>query len=326
MLLGLNKNNQYVYAQHASNDERYRCPTCGEELVLKKGKHMVAHFAHKVNITCYQYTYNKESVEHLSAKHTIYKALHGKYSVNMEYYLSEIKQTPDIIINEKHVIEFQFSPISLDTLIKRTRGYHSLNLNIIWIGKDIHYSNGMIKLTQFEAALINHETRTLLTYHYKLKKLYIYEHIQALDMFKFICKRREIEWIDLFNSSNSNASISPLYLTNRAYNEYLMKCKKKNSALEPTLSLLYQARLLDQPRMRVIGIIVPEQIYILTNCITWQLYVYFEMNKGTFSFDDFCNFLKVRIFYKDVDKRSIVTKLLNTYLKVLNKLTISRAK
>ncbi|PTJ89318.1 competence protein CoiA, partial [Mammaliicoccus sciuri] len=110
MLMGLNQHNQLIYAQHAKTNEIYSCPDCLSELVIKKGKHTVAHFAHKVDSYCLRNSYKKESLDHISSKHHIYACLNGKVNIDMEYYISEIEQIPDIMINKNIVVEFQYSP------------------------------------------------------------------------------------------------------------------------------------------------------------------------------------------------------------------------
>ena len=41
----------------------------------------------------------------------------------MEYYISEIEQIPDILINKNIVVEFQYSPISFDLLMDRVKDF-----------------------------------------------------------------------------------------------------------------------------------------------------------------------------------------------------------
>nr|WP_263313833.1 competence protein CoiA family protein [Mammaliicoccus sp. Marseille-Q6498] len=326
MLMGLNDHNQLVYAQHASTEQIYRCPECMGELILRKGKHTIHHFAHKSNSFCLKNSYKKESIAHLASKHHIYSYFNNRIPIDMEYYLHEIDQIPDIIINKSIVIEFQYSPINLELLVSRSEGFKALNMKVIWIGKEVNFNNGMLKLSYFEAALINHEDRTLITYNPNSKTLIRYESIQSIDQHLFIANRKVISWDDLLVKVNTQYAHS-YYLTDKAYRTYITKCRRNRSVLEPTLSLLYQAGLIHQNRREFIGIVVPEQIYFLTHCITWQTYIYYEMQKGTFCIGDFQKFIKFRTFFNmNYSEREIVINAVSSYLEVIKQQAISRAK
>lgn len=325
MLIGLNQDNDLVHAQYAKESEDYRCPECLCELILRKGRHTITHFAHKSNSACSNSAMKKESLEHISSKHHIYAHLNNKVQVDMEYYLSEINQIPDIIINKRLIVEFQYSPINFTLLLSRTEGYHALNMDVKWIGKDVTYSDGMLHLNYFEAALINCNERTLLTYNPTTQKLIRYEHIQSIDKHLFIANRRVIQWIDLI-PHGERCEVPTFYLTDQAYDEYISKCKKQRNVLEPTLSILYQARLLNEKRLDIIGIIVPEQIYFLTHCITWQAFIYKEIKEGTFSFNKLYRFIKFRSFHFNYSKMEVLKRAVNTYFTIIQKKAISRAK
>lgn len=326
MLMGLNARNELVYAQHVKTNELYRCPECNSELILRRGKHTVPHFAHKSNSYCFKNVYKKETLAHLASKHHIYSSLNKKVQIDMEYYLHEIEQIPDILINRKLVIEFQYSPINLDLLASRTAGFMALNLDVIWITKPVKEHNGILKLSYFEAALINHTQRTLTTYDYSRKLLIQYEQLQSLDPYHFIYRKSVIKWEDLLQTHN-RSSVPIFLLTDDVYKNYIKKCKQTKSVLEPTLSLLYQSGLIHKKRPKFLGIIVREQLYILTHAITWQCYVYLEINKGTFTFERFNSYVKFRTFNNmNYSKEDILKNALKSYLSILSKRTLSRAK
>lgn len=44
----------------------------------------------------------------------------------------------------------------------RSEGFRIMNMKVIWIGKEIKYQNGILTLSYFESALINHRERTLI--------------------------------------------------------------------------------------------------------------------------------------------------------------------
>lgn len=52
MLLALDKDNKVVHAKDVDKGHTYICPTCNEEVILKKGNKKVHHFAHKNDTQC----------------------------------------------------------------------------------------------------------------------------------------------------------------------------------------------------------------------------------------------------------------------------------
>src|SRR5699024_10394754 len=191
---------------------------------------------------------------HFASKHHIYSSLNKKVQIDMEYYLHEIEQIPDILLNRKLVIEFQYSSINLEMLDSRTAVFwalnlnmiwisnmtsvyngilqlldsrtarcRGLNLNVIWISKPANEYNGILKLSYFGAALINHTHRTLITYDYNRKLLIKYDQLQSLDISHFIFRKNIIKWEDLLQAHN--VSRVPTFLLNdNFYNNYLGKC------------------------------------------------------------------------------------------------------
>lgn len=61
-----------------------------------------------------------------------------------------------------------------------------------------------------------------------------YECLQSIDKHRFIGYRRKIQWEHLLEDYPLK-EIPNLTLTDRAYQEYLTKCRKQKNVLEPTL-------------------------------------------------------------------------------------------
>lgn len=58
--------------------------------------------------------------------------------VALEYYLPDLKQTPDLLVNDKIAIEIQCSTLSLERLIERTENYRKHGFYVIWLmGKNL---------------------------------------------------------------------------------------------------------------------------------------------------------------------------------------------
>ena len=145
-----------------------------------------------------------------------------------------------------------------------------MNIKVIWIGKNIKYLNGILTSVILKQHSLIIE-RTLITYNPE-ERLIRYECLQAIDKHRFIGYRREIQWEHLLEDYPLK-QIPNLVLTDRAYQEYLAKCRKQKNVLEPTLSLLYNARLIHKKRRPIIGILYLNK-YIFNTLYTWQSYLF----------------------------------------------------
>ena len=76
MLVGVSENDNRILARDASKESKFFCPSCQEQLILKKGNVKIHHFAHKAESTC---LYAGESLDHLTTKLQIYDALFTIY-------------------------------------------------------------------------------------------------------------------------------------------------------------------------------------------------------------------------------------------------------
>lgn len=118
--------------------ERYRfyCPLCKQQVIVKNGYKMVAHFAHKKNASCAN-TAGGEGTYHEQGKLDLYKWLKKQgFLVVLEQYLPTIKQRPDIFIkiaNRQIAIEYQCANIPIKTFLKRTHGYLKAGIIPLWI-------------------------------------------------------------------------------------------------------------------------------------------------------------------------------------------------
>lgn len=118
--------------------ERYRfyCPVCMQQVIVKNGYKMIAHFAHKKNANCAN-TAGGEGTYHEQGKLDLYKWFKKQgLHVALEKYLPKIKQRPDIFIRiaEKQIaIEYQCANIPIKTFLKRTQGYLNAGIIPLWI-------------------------------------------------------------------------------------------------------------------------------------------------------------------------------------------------
>jgi competence CoiA-like predicted nuclease len=114
------------------------CPVCSNEVELKIGSVIAAHFAHKKSTGCTIKT-ESESQYHMKGKLDLYEWLENQSMINdvqLEPYISEIKQRPDLLFRngEKRItIEYQCSPIAPNILLKRSLNYKEQNIIDFWI-------------------------------------------------------------------------------------------------------------------------------------------------------------------------------------------------
>ncbi|MGM0897736.1 MAG: competence protein CoiA [Bacillota bacterium] len=113
-------------------DSQFNCPSCKAPVTLKIGTLKIPHFAHLQKICCTPGS-EPETQLHLLGKFRLSAFFRQqKIPVHVEHYLPPIKQRPDLL-TEKAVIEFQCSPLPVEEITKRSKGYAELALDAIWI-------------------------------------------------------------------------------------------------------------------------------------------------------------------------------------------------
>jgi competence protein CoiA len=116
--------------------EKFHCPECHEEVIMKLGSKKIWHFSHVSGSSC-QYQYDRESEYHLSGKLQLYEWL-KKQGINaeLEKFDPLIRQKPDLAFDwhgMKYAIEFQCSIIPEELFLKRTKTYFEHGYIPIWI-------------------------------------------------------------------------------------------------------------------------------------------------------------------------------------------------
>lgn len=184
MLIALSENQMIVRADEACLSEHYRCPGCKKKVILKKGQVNVHHFAHIKKEGCASFS-EGETEEHLKGKLDLYNWLkHLQIPVQLEPYLNDLQQRPDLlaIINEvPTAIEFQCSPIPIETVKKRTEGYLSSGYRVLWIVGQKVTLKGEMTATQKTYVGEHNHTYYFMHYNLTLKKLVLYSHIKSSD-------------------------------------------------------------------------------------------------------------------------------------------------
>ncbi|EGO0706057.1 competence protein CoiA [Salmonella enterica] len=134
MLTAIN-NEKIVIARDAQKPGIFTCPECGEVVILKQGKIVTPHFAHKPPVSC-QYG-SGESPLHHQVKTELYDALvdhAGAYEVELEKSFGPARPDVSARIDGKLVaFEVQRSTIHFDELQRRTEEYFLRGLSVVWI-------------------------------------------------------------------------------------------------------------------------------------------------------------------------------------------------
>lgn len=132
MLSQLPRNKIVKLRKHA----KFYCPACKEQVIIKAGTEIVAHFAHQAKSDC-SYEGGGEGEYHEQGKYLLYKWLMNQnIQAELEVYLPEIKQRPDILVQlhgKRIAIEFQCAKVSNQIIRQRNIGYKKANINPIWI-------------------------------------------------------------------------------------------------------------------------------------------------------------------------------------------------
>ena len=317
MIIALNNVRQRILAIHATKQQRYFCPVCLKPVILKKGLKYSAHFAHQSNKS--HHCYANESVNHYHAKLLLaqYFSRLGYY-VEIEPHLKNIRQVPDLIINKTNVIELQFSTIPYTDIISRTRGLERLGYKVRWIVKDSDMINEKVKLSRFLASFIQPHSRTMFTFNSSEKTFYLLSHMQHIGGRMFCCEKHSILPHNIFQDVPT-ASIIPYKLSSTCIHKYLRRCRRQNSVLQPTLSAMYQLRFTDYDVTENFGYIFPQQLFIETHPIEWQLNWHLLAKQGQLTPNDISSIFKFRkLIYHNYCKNDIIEQCRQSYLDIIN--------
>ncbi|QKY68613.1 competence protein CoiA [Lentibacillus sp. CBA3610] len=140
---------------------QFFCPACHEPVIAKAGPKTIPHFAHSRRRNCPSQE-GGEGTYHEKGKLLLYQWLrHQKLDVQLEAYLPEINQRPDILIKLKNktlAIEYQCARIPPEQIISRNAGYVSQGIVPIWIlgGNRLDRRNRYkLKIDYFQLHLIH---------------------------------------------------------------------------------------------------------------------------------------------------------------------------
>lgn len=114
----------------------FYCPICRQMVQVKAGTINIPHFSHLSLEQCPS-EWERESWDHLTGKLQLQDIfLKLNWNVDLEFYLNEISQKPDLLIEKdmhRMAIEYQCSSLSLERLHQRIEGYRKFGIEQRWI-------------------------------------------------------------------------------------------------------------------------------------------------------------------------------------------------
>ncbi|MDC3417199.1 competence protein CoiA [Aquibacillus salsiterrae] len=197
MLQALDKEGKSVIPAQLTHEEisflksnnSFVCPVCREDVILKAGNKVLAHFAHLPNSNCAS-SKNGETLYHERGKLDLYQWLvRQRIPAKLEVYLPDIKQRPDLLIqlNKKQIaIEYQCVRMSEQEFIDRNNGYKSLHITPIWVlggNRMKRIGHHQLSLDSYDTLFIHqyHSTTPTTVYYYcpNSKQFAVFQHLYA---------------------------------------------------------------------------------------------------------------------------------------------------
>lgn len=125
----LNYHDERVFIDDTISKEEYFCPCCGAPLITKKGEIYQHHFAHKSSHEC---TDSWAREYDISAWHFEWQNCFPKENREILLQMGKTKHRADVLTG-RTVIEFQHSPMSVDSFNNRNAFYYNLGYKVIWL-------------------------------------------------------------------------------------------------------------------------------------------------------------------------------------------------
>ena len=137
-MLIANLKGRRIEATVADRGPTYHCPKCSEVVILKKGRIVTHHFAHKPPVHC---SWAKgETREHLKAKQLFKQEFVRRgLRVKVEHEIPSLPndRRADVVIwsprGQRFALELQHTPIDYNSLENRTQSYIHADVRVIWV-------------------------------------------------------------------------------------------------------------------------------------------------------------------------------------------------
>lgn len=181
MLYALSQEKKLILATKAQKGEKYYCPSCHQNVLLKKGSLRLPHFAHYKK-QCQSFS-EGETAQHLLGKQLLAQLFWQMGClVQIEAYLTDLKQRPDLLVttpnNVTYAIEYQCAPLSVKKMVARSRGYAKKGWKCWWILGTKHLLKQ--KMTQQKAQFMHYSNKVgcyLIYLDTQMRRLLLYYNI-----------------------------------------------------------------------------------------------------------------------------------------------------
>lgn len=130
MLVATDGQQRAIEAEQADRAGVYHCPECSAPVCLRRGRLVIAHFAHVVRpLSC---TLAGETATHLWMKHNM-RLFFGIANTRVEQALIPGHRADVVVVAQRLVIECQVSPIALGEWEQRTHDYNRQGYAVLWV-------------------------------------------------------------------------------------------------------------------------------------------------------------------------------------------------
>lgn len=304
----------------------FYCPVCSNQVELKIGSVIKAHFAHKKSTSCLLKS-EAESEYHMRGKLELYEWLQTQSSIDdvqLEPYLSRIKQRPDILFKKgekRSVIEYQCSVIEPSILLKRSIKYKEQNIINFWIvgAKTLKRTGSYsFQLSSFQWLFARmtklSEPPAIIAYSPDLKAFIILHTIIPFSTRSIIGNHQtypthSISFHELFTQYNHKARIMPAWINKiRRFRMKTIGYKSKDAA--SFNHFLYQTRQLPLSYLPSLAFLPLNSTYLIESPVyVWQgwILIYIDLLpiKCAFTFRDVYHFFAEKVTDGTISIRSL---------------------
>lgn len=338
-------------------DYEFYCTACHHPVQLKLGAKRLPHFAHFKDSNCSSQA-EHETPYHMEGKKQLYWwFLNQNYDVEIEPYINEIKQRPDLLIKidgQPFAIEFQCSQLSYEHLLKRTNAYKRIKIHPIWILGESWLKSSetpLFFLSQFQWLFT---TKIQSKYPNCLPTFILYFNPTTKKFTKIsnlipFTPTKSFATIQTY-SQNSNQLIDILTSFQPIHPQMInLWLEKKNKwryqftmypdrKLKPLFLAMYLAKIPRESAPAEVGLPFQTVYLIETSAVIWQLWILLDSIipvscQETISFDDTYQMFKKRVDEGHIKIRTLpnvegqhYSFAIMDYLQLLSKLGILKRK
>lgn len=233
MYAALDKNGTLVYAKTALMNQNYYCCHCDKKvkLILTETRKYFRHI-NKVDNDI------NERTVHVEGKNILHKAFVSMgYGVVDEVYLPKAKQRPDLLINQKLVIEYQCAKLNVHILEQRVNGYQQMGISSIWILGGTYLAP---KVSREHLKFLNYDNELgfyLLMLDSSTKLLTIFHHIRFVGPFSKIYSQKIVLSEDNMNQVFEFHPPTTRLLAQSMNEKLLKQLRQKNDLISQRIKL-----------------------------------------------------------------------------------------